>query len=154
MLNHLTPGGAAQTGLHAFADAALDFLCGHGASPAILHWYEIQLLHLLGVAPQLGACVSCGAKDLESFPSVAVSFPKGGLLCQRCRTATAGASLDLTRDALSMLRIWQNSPSPLLAKRTNCTMRQSQMVEQVLGRFLDYHLETSPLSRDIAMEML
>jgi DNA repair protein RecO (recombination protein O) len=155
MLNHLTPTGAAQTGLYLYADAALDFLSEYGASPAIVHWYEIRLLHLLGVAPQFGACLGCGVRNVSAFASVSVSFQKGGLLCPRCRSEGAGGTiLDLTQDALSMLRIWQSSPSPLLAKRTTCTSRQSEMVEQVLGRFLDYHLETSPISRSIAMEML
>lgn len=154
MLNHLTPSGAAQTGLYDFAEAALDFLGGHGASPAIVHWHEIKLLHLLGVSPQLSACMDCGRSDFSTYPSVSISFPRGGVLCPDCHSHRPSPGLNVTRDALSMLRIWQSSASPLLAKRTACTARQSELVERILGRFLDYHLETSPLSRTIMMEAL
>jgi DNA repair protein RecO (recombination protein O) len=154
MLNHLTPSGAAQPGLHAFAEAALDFLCGHGASLGIIHWHEIRLLHLLGVAPQLAACTGCGRADVSGFATVSVSFPRGGMLCPNCRAHRHLPSIEITQDALSMLRIWQTSPSPLLAKRTACTPRQSELVERLLGQFLDYHLGTSSLSRTIVMDLL
>ena len=154
MLNHLTPSGAAQTGLYDFADVALDFLSGHGASSAIVHWHEIKLLHLLGFAPQLSTCLKCGRNDFSPFPSVSISFPRGGILCPDCHANQPSPGIKITHDALSMLRIWQTSSSPILAKRTACTAQQSELVERILGRFLDYHLDTSPLSRTIMMEAL
>ncbi len=50
---------------------------------ALLAAFELKLLHALGIAPQLGACVRCG----DEVALVAFSAPDGGMVCAGCRTA-------------------------------------------------------------------
>jgi recombinational DNA repair protein (RecF pathway) len=38
---------------------------------------------VIGIAPQLGACVRCGAEDV---PIAAFSAEDGGIVCRNCRT--------------------------------------------------------------------
>jgi DNA repair protein RecO (recombination protein O) len=53
--------------------------------------FQIRLMDLLGIAPELTACVACGSADLEGSSSL--SARRGGLLCARCRAAEGGRRL-------------------------------------------------------------
>ena len=75
-------------------DAAGD----HGA--ALLAAFELKLLHVVGIAPQLGICVRCG--DPEAGVA-AFSAADGGVVCRGCRT-DGDVSLDsVTHDAVVQL---------------------------------------------------
>lgn len=45
--------------------------------------FQLKLLHVVGIAPQLGSCVRCG----DQAALVAFSAPDGGVVCAGCRTA-------------------------------------------------------------------
>lgn len=69
--------------------------------------FELKLLHALGLAPQLGACVRCG----DEVALVAFSAHDGGMVCSGCRTAgdqtldrsTWEAAVDLMRAPLAQI---------------------------------------------------
>jgi DNA repair protein RecO (recombination protein O) len=74
---------------------------------ALLVAFELKLLHVVGIAPQLGACVRCGSEvGLTGF-----SAEDGGMLCSGCRTAgdvaldaiVYEAAVDLMRTPLAEL---------------------------------------------------
>ncbi len=153
LLNRLTPAGVANGALYRFAGRVLDFLATQGGNANTLHWAELKLLELIGVGPRLLSCVACGSRDFAATEPAAFSIPRGGLLCQKCRSDTEGAILPVSHDTLAMMRSWQEAPTPLMAKRTTCTLQQRTVMDKLLGGFLSYHLESSR-SRDIAMEML
>lgn len=50
---------------------------------ALLVAFELKLLHVVGIAPQLGSCVRCG----DESALVAFSAGDGGAVCAGCRTA-------------------------------------------------------------------
>lgn len=74
---------------------------------ALLVAFQLKLLHVVGIAPQLGACVRCGTTDAL----VAFSAIDGGVLCAGCRTAgdamldaeVHGAAVELMRVPLAEL---------------------------------------------------
>ncbi|MCZ4495815.1 MAG: repair protein RecO [Thermoleophilia bacterium] len=73
----------------------------------LLAAFQLKLLHVVGIAPQLGACVRCGAAS----PLAAYSARDGGVICSGCRTAedqtldapTHAAAVTLMRSPLAEL---------------------------------------------------
>lgn len=153
LLHRLTPAGVANGALYLFAGRVLDFLADKGGDVNTLHWAELKLLELVGVGPSLTACVGCGSREFPSTRMAAFSIPRGGLLCQSCRGQSEGHLIPLQHDTLAMMRGWQVTPTPMIAKRTSCTLPQRAVMEKLLGGFLTYHLESSR-AREIAMDML
>ena len=84
----------------------------------LLSAFELKLLHVLGLAPQLGACVRCG----DEVALVAFRAADGGMVCSSCRTpvdqsldaATWAASVDLMRSPLAELSTRQSDSLPPL----------------------------------------
>ena len=79
---------------------------------------------------------------------------RGGLLCARCAGGADGVAVLVSSDVLAMLAGWQASAHPRAALRTHCTVTQLNELEQLLGQFLHYHLETDAPSRAIALDLL
>lgn len=65
---------------------------------ALLVAYELKLLHVTGLAPQLGSCTRCGADD-EPATLVAWSVRDGGVVCSTCRVPADAALDPLVRGA-------------------------------------------------------
>ena len=76
------------------------------ALPAVTIAFELQVASLLGYRPRLDACASCGGplSQRRIFSPV-----RGGLLCERCSSAEAGA-LHLSADALAGLSLLMSRP--------------------------------------------
>lgn len=90
---------AGRAGPHAAADDR------RGSS--LLVAFELKLLHVIGIAPQLGACVRCG----DEVALVAFSAPDGGVVCAGCRTGgdvlldaeVHGTAIELMRTPMAEL---------------------------------------------------
>ncbi|MEI6514554.1 MAG: DNA repair protein RecO [bacterium] len=153
LLNRLTPSGVAQPALFDWANNTLDFIASHGPTGPVMNWSELKLLKLLGVAPQLTGCLACGSRSLPTDRPLAFSISRGGLLCPSCRSGDDTLVMPVGQDALAMLRGWENTDTPIIARRTICTAQQAQTANQLLSAFLHYHLESS-LARDIALDRI
>lgn len=153
LLNRLTPSGGANTALFDWADQTLDFLSSQGSTETVLNWAELKLLRLLGMAPKLSSCLVCRVPVNPYDRPALFSIARGGLLCPACRTQNDSHILPLTPDILAMLRGWNSSETPLMAKRTACTPTQARTAGKLLGTFMHYHLE-SARSRDIATALI
>ena len=62
--------------------------------------FQMKLMDVLGIAPELTGCVVCGNEDLGG--STSLSAQRGGLLCRRCRAAEGGRRLGA--EAVAFLR--------------------------------------------------
>lgn len=60
-----------------------DVEAAEARAAALLVAFQLKLMHVVGIAPQLGACVRCG--DEQAL--VAYSASDGGVVCGGCRTA-------------------------------------------------------------------
>jgi DNA repair protein RecO (recombination protein O) len=84
---------------------------------ALLVAFELKLLHVVGIAPQLGSCVRCG----DDVALVAFSAEDGGIVCSGCRTAgdssidaaTHAAAVDLMRSPLAELAVREADDLPV-----------------------------------------
>lgn len=109
-----------------------------GADPAItLRAYELHLLGYMGYRPQLQQCVRC---NLELQPTVNYFSPElGGVLCKACG-AIERRSVELSLDALKVLRYLQkNSFASGPKLRLSDILRRE--LEQVMRSYTRYLLE-------------
>lgn len=100
------------------------------ADPGLLTGFYLKLAALVGIAPSLGGCASCGGDiDVERF-----SFPAGGVVCSRCATADAVKLRPGLIDYLASL-----AGSELASLPASGGMAADG--QGLARRFLEYHLE-------------
>lgn len=116
----------------------LYLLANSSKSPRLIKCvYELRLLCLLGYAPELDGCVSCGDTDELCFFSVA----EGGAACRSC--GTIPDTQIISADTLSAMRYVKDSElkrtfsfalsSSNIDEFENCT---EKMIESITGRRL------------------
>lgn len=134
-------------------DEVLDDLEANGASATLVFWFELQLLGALGLAPQLTRCIRCHRELAPPDRGVRFQPSHGGLLCGSCGAAARDAS-PIAPDVLAALGGWQKSDHPRGARRTQCSGRQLDEIDALLGSFLTYHLDMALPSRRICFDLL
>lgn len=149
----LCPYESPAPGLFRLLDETLDSVEQHGPKESLVAWYELRVLSELGLAPQLNRCPGCGT-DTSIQVLGAFSLARGGLLCPRCTEENPGPLITVPPDVLAMLRHWQGLESPAQAIRTRSQAAQERIFRLLIGRFLEYHLETQPLSRQVLQSVL
>ena len=83
---------------------------------AMLIAFQLKLLHVVGIAPQLGACVRCGD---EAAGIAAFSAADGGVVCRGCR-----APLDQSLDAAT----WQGAVELMRMPRAELATREPDLL--------------------------
>lgn len=153
LVNRLTPPGAAAGPLFAWAGSTLDFIEKQGFSIPVMHWMELQLMGLLGMAPQLRRCITCGKED-GTGTGLWFSVARGGVVCTPCQGKLQDpTAAPIAPDVLAMMRGWERAHSPLIARRTSYLAGQLDSANRILGAFMDYHSE-GPRARRILFELL
>jgi len=114
--------------------------CGDGGLKA----FQLRAVALLGYAPQLGACVGCGAA-ITAPAGFAVA--EGGVHCARCRSA--GESLALSPGAWLRLRRLTGAAPPAATATAGpapgrgpaeSEQAEARQVARVIEAFLRYHV--------------
>jgi DNA repair protein RecO (recombination protein O) len=119
----------------------------------LLFWFELQLLELLGIPPQLQRCTACHQSSLPSLTTF--SARSGGAVCTACVSkGRTSANTPLPGDALAMLRRWQTAPTFEVLTTIAWTRPQQQQIRSLLGAFLIHHLDLAPECRSVAYSML
>jgi DNA repair protein RecO (recombination protein O) len=95
-----------------------------------LRAYELSLISIVGFAPQLTCCVTCGRVRSEhwSFDPV-----QGGIVCQACTNLSQSIALDT--QALELLRALQAGEAFRQVKPA-----ARVIVREVLARLIDCHI--------------
>ena len=154
LLARVSVTGHSDPALYALSNKGLDALCEGHDKEAILYWIELQLLDALGMAPRLRHCAACGEGVAEETPP-RFWQDRGGILCTRCAAdRPKQTGMPLPPDVLAILRHWQQARSPRSARNTKCTDKQRVAFRDILGTFMDYHLDTMPTSRRMALEIV
>ena len=154
----VTPDAGHAPELYTLLASSLSFLTPDMAAShsraLLLFWFELQLLAILGIPPQLDKCVNCSA-SAAAGPGTIFSPQQGGILCVKCKSSGAAliSGQSVTNDVLAILRRLQRTPrfEPLLSLR--CTADQQQQMRHNLGAFLEQHTDQAPECRNIAYQM-
>lgn len=110
--------------------------------------YQTKLLRIMGLLPQLDACVCCG----QSKPARAFSIREGGILCAEC-AATPENSSDSTLiscgkfDIVRVLNYFLVNP---LKKLENIALNEEsgRLVQRLLREYAAYHLDISGIKSE------
>jgi len=113
--------------------------------------FEIRLLMLLGLQPELSQCVQCGQSLERTVQRVTVSPRQGGVLCPNCHRPGDGG-IQVSRGSLEMLkRLAHTNLSRLSMLRCNEEMEYD--LERVLFALLSNYID-SPLPSRTFLETL
>ncbi|MFC1498964.1 DNA repair protein RecO [Verrucomicrobiota bacterium] len=155
LVSRVSPEGHNQPELYRLADQSLDFLCHRAATFQFMLWFELKFMEILGFAPQFSKCLICHI-DLSAPDSGSplFSYVGGGFLCANCARKRHLESHHISADLVAMLRSWQNAKTPRRAQNTKCNHKHIIELKQLLGMFLNYHLDFLPSSRRIVSGML
>jgi recombinational DNA repair protein (RecF pathway) len=169
-LNHLTPATTKHLPFlktSAFRTPTVDRLSSadrsQGAAlesptslhlPALLLWFELQLLALLGLPPQLLHCTSCTqAVDTEGV--TLFSTTHGGILCKACKpTVNRAVLLPLSGDALAILRRWQATHDFPRLPTPRYTQQKQEQIQAIMASFMSHYLDLAPECCRIAYKMI
>ena len=106
--------------------------------PAITLAFELQTSSLLGYRPRLDACANCGG---AISPRRLFSPARGGLLCERCAPAEAGA-VTLSADALAGLVLLLSRPLREAGDWLELAeVRRAGEILRVVEAFLRHHFQ-------------
>ncbi|NSW83552.1 MAG: DNA repair protein RecO [Syntrophothermus sp.] len=104
-------------------------------SPLAVRWFELKLARELGYALGLQKCILCGRGK-----AVVLSIKDGGVLCDRCnRASTDNLIFALDGELWALLRDLEQKDVSFL-QRVKPSARALRVAEQILERYLEYHL--------------
>jgi DNA repair protein RecO (recombination protein O) len=115
---------------------SITLLEGISSSKRAARIFEIKLLSLLGLMPNLDQCASCG-KKAGSNPRF--SLQHGGLICKDCLSTDRMAVSILPGTVKFMEHI--RSSSFERAAMVKVSAEVGRELERLLRRYLDYHIE-------------
>jgi DNA repair protein RecO (recombination protein O) len=140
--------------IYELLNTTLDLLSRHQSIHTLVFWFELKILQATGLAPQLQQCPVCGKRTLDQEGAVRLALARGGVLCEKCSAGDDFHIFPLAPDAFRIMRTLQNAETPQIALRLTCSPRQQITISRVLGGFLEHHLESTPVSRDIAFGLM
>lgn len=134
LLNEWVEAEEANDGIFDLVKDSLEFLSS-GASPKrSARIFEVKLLGLLGLMPEIKSCVICRSPEPRpAFFNVAV----GGIHCRACRTE--GTSLAVSPGTLHFLEHVRRSDVAGLSQ-VKVSQEVGRELERILRRFVDFHL--------------
>lgn len=181
-VSRICPVHAPHPELYRWLDSAFDFLCEQDPLDKCLFWFELKLMEVMGLSPQLSDCLKCkrslsspgafvsrgpcgpgeagrpesrrSTRRTGEVPRRMFSYVQGGVYCSGCSDARMPDTVEISPDILGLLRFWQSSPTWQSAERSKCTAHQTGAAENILGLLLQYHLGIPVSSRAIAFDLL
>ena len=119
--------------LYELLTQSLEVLATAEDIPGLTTAFLLRLAEVVGVAPALGWCASCGGgHGLERF-----NFEGGGAVCRRCQTSGSVRLVGGVTEHLGQLAQADLKALP------SATMELSQQAMNVICRFLEIHLDRS-----------
>jgi len=115
---------------------SLKLLSGDSSPRRVARIFEIKLLGLLGLMPNLEECVNCGGK---TGTNPRFSLRHGGLICGKCLSSDAVAVAILPGTVKFMEHI--RSSSFERAAMVKVSADVGRELERLLRRYLDYHID-------------
>ncbi len=136
LLDSVTPIGDKNSDVFELLLNSLKLLSGESSPKRVARIFEIKLLSLLGLMPTLEICANCG-KQVDS--SARFSLRHGGLICKACFNVDREAR-PILPGTVKFIEHIQSSPFEKVA-RVKVASQVGKDLEDILRKFLDYHIE-------------
>jgi len=139
-LRTLLPDGAPAEPLYALAVVALERL-DRTPDGGLRRWetyHRAAVAELLGLAPQLDACLGCG-RPLPDGGALAFSLEEGGLACAGC-APRMGSTRPLAGREYALLALYHH-PDWSLVEALDDLAEEERRVQELVDRFVAYHAD-------------
>lgn len=148
--------GEGDPRLFGLLEQALDQLATGAADPSLVRVaFDLSFLVCMGLNPALERCAACGRPPEKGRgPRTAFSSGAGGRLCPACGSEARASGRRVEEVPWSTLRVARSlleTPLQGLA-RVHVAAPQLRGVDALVQRFLEYHLETRPRTRRMALD--
>ena len=114
----------------------LNLLCEPGSARRVTRIFEIKLLLIVGLMPELDGCVHC-SKAVDA--DVKFSPKLGGLLCKNCLSSDT-AAINISPGTINFIRHIKKTPYEKTL-RVKVSKQVGEEVENILRKFLDMHID-------------
>lgn len=135
----LTEDRQAQPELYVLLEQTLTALKFRNPRLVILS-FAIKLLKIVGLAPQITACVNCGLL-LENDADVKFSCQQGGALCSDCSKNETDVDLDPCNFGLRQLWQWLEKLDYFQPAAFDVWGRDLMALEKILYKFIYYQID-------------
>lgn len=135
LVNQLVEAEEPNTAIFDLLNQSLRFLAGDASPKRAARIFEVKLLALLGLMPEIGACVICQNRNPEK---VFFSITHGGIHCQSCQVQ-GEAGLAVSKGSLNFLEHVRRSEVQDLGP-IKVSQEVGREVEKILRRFVDFQL--------------
>ncbi len=133
LLNELVETEDPSPGIFSLLHDSLLFLSSGASCKRTARIYEVKLLELLGLMPEIKVCVICQTSDPEpAFFNV----PLGGICCKNCSEKNG---FPVSRGTLNFLEHVRRAPFKEL-QNVKVSQEVGVELEKTLRRFVDFHL--------------
>jgi DNA repair protein RecO (recombination protein O) len=129
---------------------SLRLLCTSASTKRIARIFEIKLLALIGLMPQLTGCVVCGNIRLDK--NVRFSFENGGVMCEACASKKK-EGVPISTGTINFIEHINRSDWDMVS-RIKVSLDVGQQVEGLLKRFFEYQLHLRPKSLEFMRKVL
>jgi DNA repair protein RecO (recombination protein O) len=116
-------------------------------APGLLRAYELQILGVLGLAPALDSCVSCGTDDAVIF-----DLDQGGLICASCVRGESSRRISLDLETCRTLAELQRIPLSSAGVHQHPS-RVAKGMREVMVRVVRYTLRKDLKSLAFLLQM-
>lgn len=108
----------------------------------VIRLFEVRLMNILGYAPQLDGCVSCGSTQMDGAK---LGLREGGLVCRHC--AVGGELLmPVTAGALANMKALSTMELDKCGRLRLSPALQGEL-SRIMGRYIEVQLERRFKSR-------
>ncbi|MCX5716310.1 MAG: DNA repair protein RecO [Candidatus Omnitrophica bacterium] len=149
LINSLTAVSEKNEAMFDLLVNSLKMLCENASPRRTARVFEIRLLSLLGLMPQLRSCIGCsqplGSKALFSLKN-------GGVMCGACAAKERGV-IPVAIGTLNFMDHVNRSDWEFVS-RIKVSQEVGKQVENILRRFMDYHLHLKPKSLEFMEKVL
>jgi len=115
---------------------SLTLLCTSASAKRVARMFEIRLMNLVGLMPELVNCAHCGVKTAGASR---FSFRLGGLICQNCFNQDKNAA-KISQGTINFIEHVKNFPYKK-ASQIKVSRVVGKELELILRRFVDYHVQ-------------
>lgn len=149
LINSLVALGEKNERMFELLENSLRTLKGPASTKRVARIFEIKLLNLLGIMPQLKNCIICEA-SLDK--RVRFSLKNGGVICENCSLKERDG-FPILIGTINFMEHINRSDWPMVL-RIKVSQDVGHQVENLLKRFMDYHLHLKLKSLDFMKKVM
>lgn len=116
------------------------FMMKTAEDPEVLvRTFEVRLLTLAGLGPQLDSCVVC-SNDIGNAAVLGFSIHNGGILCSKCKnTPGHGHAISVSRGTVELMKTIQRASLELIPRLRILEASRGEL-KKILRGFISFHM--------------